>query len=43
MASFAINENFPIGVVQFLREMGDAVLTSHEAGNAINEFQVKMF
>ena len=34
MASFYTNENFPIGVVQYLREMGHDVLTSHEAGNA---------
>ena len=34
MASFYANENFPIGVVQFLSEMGHDVLTSHEAGNA---------
>ena len=34
MAAFYANENFPIGVVQYLREMGHDVLTSHEAGNA---------
>jgi len=34
MASFYANENFPIKVVQYLREMGYDVLTSHEAGNA---------
>ena len=34
MALFYTNENFPIGVVQHLREMGHNVLTSHEAGNA---------
>lgn len=34
MASFYANENFPIGVVERLREMGHDVLTSHEAGNA---------
>ncbi len=34
MASFYTNENFPLGVVQFLREMGHNVLTSQEAGNA---------
>ncbi len=34
MASFYTNENFPVKVVQYLREMGYDVLTSHEAGNA---------
>ena len=34
MASFYTNENFPIGVVEYLREMGHDVLTSQEAGNA---------
>ena len=34
MAAFYANENFPIGVVEYLREMGHDVLTSHEAGNA---------
>lgn len=34
MASFYTNENFPIRVVQHLREMGHDVLTSHEAGKA---------
>lgn len=34
MASFYTNENFPIRVVQRLREMGHDVLTSHEAGKA---------
>jgi predicted nuclease of predicted toxin-antitoxin system len=34
MASFYTNENFPLKVVQYLREMGHDVLTSHEAGNA---------
>ena len=34
MALFYTNENFPIKVVQYLREMGHDVLTSHEAGNA---------
>jgi predicted nuclease of predicted toxin-antitoxin system len=34
MASFYANENFPIGVVRYLREMGHDVLTSQEAGNA---------
>lgn len=34
MASFYANENFPIGVVHYLREMGHEVLTSQEAGNA---------
>jgi len=34
MALFYTNENFPIKVVQYLRELGHDVLTSHEAGNA---------
>lgn len=34
MASFYTNENFPIKVVQYLREKGHDLLTSHEAGNA---------
>ncbi|MBV6395424.1 MAG: hypothetical protein HFACDABA_01000 [Anaerolineales bacterium] len=34
MASFYSNENFPIGVVRRLRELGHDVLTSHEAGKA---------
>jgi len=34
MASFYSNENFPIGVVRHLRELGHDVLTSHEAGKA---------
>lgn len=34
MASFYTNENFPIRVTQYLREMGHDVLTSHEAGKA---------
>ncbi len=34
MASFYTNENFPIGVARYLREMGHDVLTSHEAGKA---------
>jgi predicted nuclease of predicted toxin-antitoxin system len=34
MALFYTNENFPFKVVQYLREMGHDVLTSHEAGNA---------
>lgn len=34
MASFYANENFPIKIVQYLREMEHDVLTSHEAGNA---------
>jgi len=34
MASLYTNENFPLKVVVFLREMGHDVLTSHEAGNA---------
>ena len=34
MASFYANENFPIKVAQYLREMGHDVLTSFEAGIA---------
>ena len=34
MASFYTNENFPIKVAQYLREIGHDVLTSYEAGNA---------
>ena len=34
MALFYTNENFPIKLVNYLREMGHDVLTSHEAGNA---------
>lgn len=34
MALFYTNENFPIKVAQYLREMGHDVLTSHEAGKA---------
>ncbi|MBI5945423.1 MAG: DUF5615 family PIN-like protein [Chloroflexi bacterium] len=34
MASFYTNENFPIKVAQYLRQMGHDVLTSHEAGKA---------
>lgn len=34
MARFYANENFPMGVVEYLREMGHDVLTSYEAGNA---------
>ncbi len=34
MASFYTNENFPIKVAQYLREMGHDVMTSHEAGKA---------
>ena len=34
MASFYTNENFPIKVAQYLREMGHDVLTSQEAGKA---------
>jgi hypothetical protein len=32
MASFYTNENFPIKIAQYLRQMGHDVLTSHEAG-----------
>ena len=34
MASFYTNENFPIKIVQYLREIGHDVLTSQDAGNA---------
>ena len=34
MALFYTNENFPIKVALYLREMGHDVLTSQEAGNA---------
>jgi predicted nuclease of predicted toxin-antitoxin system len=34
MALFYANENFPIKVAEYLREMGHDVLTSYEAGNA---------
>lgn len=34
MASFYTNENFPIKIAQYLRQMGHDVLTSHEAGKA---------
>ena len=34
MALFYTNENFPIKVATYLREMGHDVLTSQEAGNA---------
>jgi hypothetical protein len=34
MAFFYANENFPIGVVERLREKGRDVLTSQAAGNA---------
>lgn len=34
MALFYTNENFPIKVAEYLREMGHDVLTSFEAGNA---------
>ena len=34
MAFFYANENFPMGVVERLREKGHDVLTSQEAGNA---------
>jgi predicted nuclease of predicted toxin-antitoxin system len=34
MASFYTNENFPIKVAQYLRQMGHDVLTSREAGKA---------
>jgi predicted nuclease of predicted toxin-antitoxin system len=34
MEKFYVNENFPLPVVEFLREFGHDVLTSLEAGNA---------
>ncbi|MBL8104801.1 MAG: DUF5615 family PIN-like protein [Anaerolineales bacterium] len=34
MASFYTNENFPVKIAEYLREMGHDVLTSFEAGNA---------
>jgi uncharacterized protein with PIN domain len=34
MASFYTNENFPIKIARYLRQMGHDVLTSHEAGKA---------
>ena len=34
MASFYTNENFPIKIAQYLRQMGHEVHTSHEAGKA---------
>jgi len=34
MASFYTNENFPVRIAQYLREMGHDVLTSYEAGKA---------
>ncbi|HQV95259.1 MAG TPA: DUF5615 family PIN-like protein [Anaerolineales bacterium] len=34
MASFYTNENFPVKIAEYLREMGYDVLTSFEAGNA---------
>jgi hypothetical protein len=34
MALFYTNENFPIQVALYLREIGHDVLTSYEAGNA---------
>lgn len=34
MASFYTNENFPIKVAEYLRQMGHDVRTSHEAGKA---------
>ncbi|MBM4427698.1 MAG: hypothetical protein FJ031_10710 [Chloroflexi bacterium] len=34
MASFYTNENFPIKIAEYLRQMGHDVLTSHEAGKA---------
>jgi predicted nuclease of predicted toxin-antitoxin system len=34
MASFYTNENFPVQIALYLREMWHDVLTSYEAGNA---------
>lgn len=34
MALFYTNENFPVQIAEYLREMGHDVLTSQEAGNA---------
>ncbi len=34
MENLYVNENFPLPVVQFLRQLGHDVLTSLEAGNA---------
>lgn len=34
MARFYSNENFPLPVVQFLREMGHDVLTTEESGHS---------
>lgn len=34
MASFYTNENLPIKIAQYLRQMGHNVLTLHEAGKA---------
>ena len=34
MASFYTNENFPVKIAEYLREMGHDALTSFEAGNA---------
>jgi len=34
MASLYTNENFPIKLAQYLRQIGHDVLTSHEAGKA---------
>ncbi len=34
MASLYTNENFPIKLAQYLRQMGHDVFTSHEAGKA---------
>jgi predicted nuclease of predicted toxin-antitoxin system len=46
MADLYANENFPLAVVQHLREMGHGVLTSLEAGTAnqrISDEQVLAF
>jgi len=34
MARLYANENFPVEVVQRLRELGDDVLTTHDAGKS---------
>jgi hypothetical protein len=43
MALFYTNENFPIKIAQYLREMGHDVLTSYEAGMPIKRYQMLKF
>jgi hypothetical protein len=43
MASFYTNENFPIKIAQYLRQMGHDVLTSHEAEKANQAFPMKRY